>query len=92
MEGTARFYVLPTRRRSLSQSSSESRRSRPRFGRATPDRACEITAVQGMGATPMVRRRIPPGVIEALERVVAALWFAAVLVLLYLTLQAQLMR
>ena len=24
----------------------------------------------------MVRRRIPPGVIEALERVVATLWFA----------------
>ncbi len=40
----------------------------------------------------MVRRRIPPGVVEALERVVAALWFAAVLVLLYLTLQAQLTR
>jgi hypothetical protein len=45
-----------------------------------------------MGVTPMVRRRIPPGVIEALERIVAALWFAALLVLLYLTLQAQLMR
>jgi len=45
-----------------------------------------------MGVTPMVRRRIPPSVIEALERVVAALWFALVLVLLYLTLHAQLMR
>ena len=44
------------------------------------------------GVTPMVRRRIPPGVIEALERVVAALWFAAVLVLLYLPLRAQMTR
>jgi hypothetical protein len=51
-----------------------------------------MTPVEGLGVTPMVRRRIPPGVVEALERVVAALWFAAVLVLLYLTLQAQLTR
>jgi hypothetical protein len=40
----------------------------------------------------VVRRRIPPAVIEALERVVIALWFAGVLVLFYLTLQAQLTR
>ena len=40
----------------------------------------------------MVRRRIPPGVLEALEHFVVALWFAAVLVLLYLTLRTQLMR
>jgi hypothetical protein len=60
--------------------------------RAAPERAREIALVEATGATPMVRRRIPPGVIEALERVVAALWFAAVLVLFYLTLQAQLTR
>jgi len=40
----------------------------------------------------MARRRIPPGVLEALERFVIALWFAGVLVLLYLTLQTQLGR
>ena len=40
----------------------------------------------------MVRRRIPAGVVEALERVVIGLWFAGVLVLLYLTLQTQLSR
>ena len=40
----------------------------------------------------MVRRRIPPGVVETLERVVVALWFAGVLALFYLTLQAQLTR
>jgi hypothetical protein len=62
------------------------------LGRAAPERAREIAPVEAMGVTPMVRRRIPPGVIEALERVVAALWFAAVLVLFYLTLQAQLTR
>jgi hypothetical protein len=44
------------------------------------------------GAAAVVRRRIPPVVIEALERVVIALWFAGVLVLLYLTLQTQLTR
>jgi hypothetical protein len=41
---------------------------------------------------PMERRRISPTVLEALERVVIALWFAGVLVLLYLTLQTQLAR
>ena len=50
-----------------------------------------MAPVETTGVTPM-RRRIPPGVVEALERVVAALWFGAVLVLLYLTLQAQLTR
>ena len=40
----------------------------------------------------MGRRRIPQSVVETLERVVAALWLTAVLVLLYLTLQAQLAR
>jgi hypothetical protein len=40
----------------------------------------------------MLRRRLPPGVVEALERVIVALWFTAVLVLLYLTLQTQLTR
>jgi hypothetical protein len=40
----------------------------------------------------MERRRIPPGVLEALERVVIALWLGGVVVLLYLTLQTQLAR
>ena len=40
----------------------------------------------------MERRRIPPGVLEALERVVITLWLAGVLVLLYLTLHIQLAR
>jgi hypothetical protein len=61
---------------------------RPRRARTSAPNA----ARRDNGVTPMVRRRIPPGVVEALERVVAALWFAAVLVLLYLTLQAQLTR
>jgi hypothetical protein len=73
-------------------SSSESSRVQPRFGRAAPDRARAMAPGLQTGVTPMVRRRISAGVIEALERLVVALWFAAVLVLLYLTLRTQLMR
>ena len=40
----------------------------------------------------MERRRIPPSLLEALERVVITLWLAGVVVLLYLTLQTQLAR
>lgn len=38
----------------------------------------------------MVRRGIPPFVREALERVVVFLWFAGIVLLLYLTLRSQL--
>ena len=40
----------------------------------------------------MVRRGMSPIVRETLERVVVALWFAGILLLLYLTLRSQLAR
>jgi len=38
----------------------------------------------------MDKRELPPALKEALERLAIALWFAGILLLLYLTLQAQL--
>jgi len=40
----------------------------------------------------MEKRGLPPGMKETIERVAVALWFAGILVLLYLTLQSQLAR
>jgi hypothetical protein len=84
--------VLPGRRRSpatvhQNRAAADQDSAAPR----PSERAQWLQSVE-REVTPMLRRRLPPGVVEALERVIVALWFTAVLVLLYLTLQTQLTR